>query len=131
MKIKFAIVLATVLFASTVLSGTPLFAEVRYEKIKTQKGFKGHAQSLAFSPSGKLVAMGTSDKSVVIWDTATWQIVKTISENEGDVNAVAFSHDGKLLAAGDRKKKVYLFDTQNWKKIGKIKAASSISKCNA
>jgi WD40 repeat protein len=58
----------------------------------------GHEEcfhSLAFSPDGKLLACGFSDRSCVV-DTATGRVLHRLS---GRPVAMAFSPDGKLLAA--------------------------------
>jgi WD40 repeat protein len=61
---------------------------------------KSRIHPIAFSPDGKLIAAGTEDGEVVMWDTKTgeerWRL-EVVSET---VNGIAFSRDGKLFAAG-------------------------------
>jgi WD40 repeat protein len=52
--------------------------------------------SLAFSPDGKLLACGGSDRSCVV-DTASGRVLYRLSGRQG---TMAFSPDGKSLAAG-------------------------------
>jgi WD40 repeat protein len=101
-------------------------AKVNYENVKTLRGYAGDVLSIAFSPDGKYMAAGTSEKSIVVWDAANWQILSTMTENDGDVSALAFSRDGKLLASG-HDDKVYLWDTSSWKKKTKIKASRKVN----
>jgi WD40 repeat protein len=101
-------------------------AQVNYEKAKTLRGYAGDVLSITFSPDGKFMAAGTSEKAIVVWDASNWQIVSTMNENDGDVSALAFSQDGKLLASG-HDDKVYLWDTATWKKKTKIKASKRVN----
>ncbi|MFA5074026.1 MAG: WD40 repeat domain-containing protein [Nitrospirota bacterium] len=101
-------------------------ASVNYEKVKTLVGYTGEVLSIAFSPDGKTMVIGTSEKKLVIYNVATWQITTTVEENNSRVTALAFSRDGKLLASGDRKKRVCIFDTTTWKVSQKFKAYDDV-----
>jgi tetratricopeptide (TPR) repeat protein len=52
-----------------------------------------------FSPDGKLLASGTYDKGVEIWQVADRKILKTLLGQSAWVRSVAFSSNGELLAA--------------------------------
>ena len=46
-----------------------------------------------------IVASGSNDRTVRIWDTATGTARGTLKGHSSSVNAVAFSPDGQLLAS--------------------------------
>ena len=84
----------------------------------------GHAQSVyavSFSPSGKLLATGSADNTVKLWDTTTGKQIKTLSGHTNWVNAVSFSPSGKLLATGSDDKTVKLWDTTTGKEINTLR----------
>jgi tetratricopeptide (TPR) repeat protein len=66
--------------------------------------------SVAFSPDGKHLAVGSGDGVVKVWDLAGRKSVLTVAAHTGRVNAVCFSPDGKRLASGseDRTARVWL-----------------------
>jgi len=59
----------------------------------------GAITALAFSPDGKILAAGTYGQ-VVLYDTATWQLLRTFRQVDDSARALAFSPDGKRLAIG-------------------------------
>ena len=67
--------------------------------------------SVAFSPDGQILASGSADGAVRLWDVATGQqIGASFAGQTGPVNSVAFSPDGQTLASGDANGTVELWD---------------------
>ena len=67
-------------------------------------GHDAEVRSVAFSPDGKLLASGSGDNTVKLWDAATGAEVRTLSGHSRWVTSVAFSPDGMWLtyAAGNK-----------------------------
>ncbi|KAJ5425069.1 hypothetical protein N7465_000139 [Penicillium sp. CMV-2018d] len=68
--------------------------------ISTIVGHNAWVTSVAFSPDGRLMASGSDDTTIKLWDTMTGTIHKTFTGHSLFVTSVAFSPDSKFVASG-------------------------------
>ena len=70
--------------------------------------------SVSFSPDGKLIATGSSDGSVNVFDPKTGEIVKQLAGHTLPVIVTAWSPNGKYLASGSIDRTTIIWDVQTW-----------------
>ncbi|MBD2607267.1 hypothetical protein H6G81_22740, partial [Scytonema hofmannii FACHB-248] len=81
------------------------------------RGHKSWVYGVSFSPDGKMLASGSADNTLKLWDTTTDKEIKTLAGHKDWVTDVNFSPDGKILASASRDKTVKLWDTSTYKEI--------------
>jgi WD40 repeat protein len=65
---------------------------------------------VAYSPDGRLLASGSTDKTVRIWDLATAREIRTLVGHSDWVTGVTFSPDGSRLASSSYDRTVKIWD---------------------
>ena len=71
----------------------------------------GMIASLAFDPHGQLLASGSWDHSIRLWDISTLQCVERLHGNPSEVWAVAFTAEGQGIISGAKDGTVRLWPT--------------------
>ena len=85
----------------------------------TLEGHTDRIGALAFSPDGKTLASGGSDKTIQLWDVETGNSVFTIIGHRNAVRTLAFSPNGKMLASAAFSE-LYLWNTTTTHQITSI-----------
>jgi WD40 repeat protein len=74
---------------------------------------------VAFSPDGKILASGSNDYTIGLWDVTSRQPLGEPLQGHSDaVIIVAFSPDGKILASGSSDKTIRLWDVDSRQPLG-------------
>jgi WD40 repeat protein len=64
---------------------------------------EGHTKAvntIVFSPSGRLIATGSDDGTVMLWRVSDGTLLGTLECEQGEVKSIDFSPDGSFLAVG-------------------------------
>ncbi|KAJ5117635.1 hypothetical protein N7448_011267 [Penicillium atrosanguineum] len=89
----------------------PRVNETWSAELQALEGHSATVRSVALAPDGRLLASGSDDLTVRLWDTATGALQQTLEGHSSYIYSVAFSPDGLRLASGSRDRTVRLWDT--------------------
>ena len=81
--------------------------------VKEPIALEGHDDSVlavAFLGDGKMLATGSKDKTVKLWNVAEKKEIATLKGHENKVQSLASTRDGKKLASGDSDGVVKVWD---------------------
>ena len=115
MKTKTALIL--VIFLG--LSLAPLNVFARDFNYVSFGGHTAWVHDLAFSADGKILASGSNDESIKLWDVSTGNNLRSIRNRSGngyvgDVHSVSVSPDGQIVASAGEAQYRHYWNT-NWK----------------
>jgi len=68
------------------------------------------ATSVAWDSEGRLLASGSEDKTVRVWDAGQGRLLRTLEGHSGSVQSVAWDPEGRLLASGSTDRTVRVWD---------------------
>ena len=79
----------------------------------TLYGHTDSINSIDVHPNNKLIATGSADQTIKLWNPLDGQEKKTLVGHQGPVNCVCFSPDGKTLASASDDTTIKLWDTKD------------------
>jgi TIR domain/WD domain, G-beta repeat len=72
------------------------------DRVLILPGHTGPVSTVAFSANGALVAGGSSDKSVIVWDAGNGSVLHTLTDEVESANAIGFLPNTRRLISGGR-----------------------------
>ncbi len=76
----------------------------------TLEGHFDPVYSVCYSPDGSMIASGSSDGTIKIWNMETGSEIRTIEAHYYDVNSLCYSTDGSRLASGSGDGRIKIWD---------------------
>jgi|GEM_PF-2028177 len=97
------------------------YLEYQFELIKELTDHKDSVHSVVFSPDGRLMASGSADSNVKLWDADSGKQIKAIMRHPYPILCVSFSPDSNILAAGSEGGTITLWDVNYKERIKTLK----------
>ena len=85
-----------------------------------QSAHLSSVDAIAYSPDGKILATGSQDGQVKLWQASNGQFLTTLTGHTQRVTDLSYSPDGKTLASSSQDKTVKLWDTTTFKEIATL-----------
>ncbi|MAT40556.1 MAG: hypothetical protein CL946_13245 [Ectothiorhodospiraceae bacterium] len=82
-------------------------------RIQTLNGHSGAVRSLDVSDDGRVIASGSADNSVRIWNTFHWRQSNVLTGHSGTVNSVDLTSGGLQVISGSDDNSVRVWDTRS------------------
>src|SRR5215213_5747769 len=95
---------------------------------KLRRTFKSHAGwigRIAWSPDGRLLASGSDDRTICIWNLAEGALVKMLKGHSDTVFSVAWAPDTSLLASSSDDETVIIWEPHEGTQIRTLKGHTS------
>ena len=73
--------------------------------------------SLAFSSDGQILASGSADNTIILWQPGTGNIIRTLEGHSGGVYSVAITSDNKILVSGSEDQTIKLWEIETAEEI--------------
>ncbi|KAK6362986.1 hypothetical protein TWF730_000434 [Orbilia blumenaviensis] len=97
--------------------GDPLSESIRLWDVRTgnllrklQGRHTRNTNRVAFSPHDRILASGSYDGTIRLWDTDTGRLLQVLGRHEKAIRTITFSPDGQVLVSGDCGGAVKLWD---------------------
>lgn len=92
---------------------------------QTLEGHMAGISTIAWSPDSKVVASGSDDKNIRLWDLSTGKSLPTpLAGHHNYVYSVAFSPKGNMLVSGSYDEAVFLWDVRTARLMRSLPAHS-------
>lgn len=81
--------------------------------------------SVSFSPSGSVLASGSEDKTIKLWNVRTGQLIKTLVGHSRTVHSVTFHPSGDVLASGSTDSVIKLWNVRTGQLIKTLEGSGN------
>ena len=93
----------------------------QFEVTKELTDHKNSVRSVVFNPDGDLIATGSEDTTVKLWNGDSGKRVKALMRHPAPVLCVAFSPDGNIVASGSSDGTISFWDVNYKERIKTLK----------
>ena len=88
---------------------------------RTLTGHTEWVNSVSFSPDGNILASGSVDNTIRLWNSNTGRHIRTLTGHTSSVNSVSFSPNGQMLASGSGDNTIRLWNPNTGRHIRTLK----------
>lgn len=127
LALTLAACVASVVYAARTVQAQPGANETTRPELVLQTGHAMRVDGLAFSPDAKLLASGSKDNTVRLWDAESASELRKLTGHAAWVKAVTFSPDGRWLASASVDGVVKLWEVASGRELKTMSGGGSIN----
>jgi WD40 repeat protein len=90
------------------------------KRVVILRGYDGGFSCLAFSPLGQVLASGSREGKIILWDLENNMKQHVFEGHQGNVTALDFSKDGKLLGSSSADQTIKIWDLETKSELGTL-----------
>ncbi|MBI4583869.1 MAG: pre-peptidase C-terminal domain-containing protein [Planctomycetes bacterium] len=94
-----------------------LFRAASGEKLRALRGHRDALYAAALSPDGRILATGSWDHEIKLWEAPTGKELRALHGHNGAIFDLAFRPDGKILASASGDRTVKLWEVASGKRL--------------
>lgn len=94
-------------------------------EVFVQLGHRAAVNAIALSPDGRLLASGSGENNVKLWDAASGREFRTLTGHSGEVRAVAFTPDARTVASASDDTTVKLWEVATGRELRTLHGSSA------
>jgi tetratricopeptide (TPR) repeat protein len=80
-------------------------------------GYLDEVYGIAMNPEGEILASGSSDGTIRLWELSSGRVLLTLTGHTSYVHSLAFSSDGKILASGSSDQTIKLWELPSGREL--------------
>jgi hypothetical protein len=101
------------------------------DSLRVLVGHRAPLRTAAFSPDGKLLATGGSDKTVQVWEVDTGKRLAVLEGHTDSILALSWSGDGKILASASKDRSIRIWGVPLYRQAALLEGHSDAVLCVA
>ncbi|GAB4531313.1 MAG: caspase family protein [Pleurocapsa sp.] len=75
--------------------------------LHTLIGHQDGVTTISFNSNGTILASGSGDRNIKLWDVKTGELIKTLRGHTSQINTLAFSNDDNTIISGEEQKGLF------------------------
>ncbi|KAF7976476.1 hypothetical protein HWV62_6745 [Athelia sp. TMB] len=89
--------------------------------LRVMEGHRGSVRSVAISTDSTLIASGSKDTTIIVWDFIGGEPLRALKGHSKSVESVAFSPDGTQIVSGSKDRSLILWSTKRGSHVSTLK----------